>query len=75
MQPLNLKTEIPVYEKNFPSKKKKKKNPKNPAPFKYVKTSIVLKIMEGLQKARKLARDKSILFKGFYIGNLLYIRH
>lgn len=70
MQSLNLETEIPVYEKNFQLKKNKKS-----APYKKVKTSRILKIMEGLQKARKLAREKSILFKGLYIGDLLYIRH
>lgn len=29
--------------------------------------------MVELQKARKLAREKGILFKGLYIGNLLFI--
>lgn len=62
MQPLNLKIEIPVYEKNYPPKKKKQtQNQKNIlplSPFKYVKTSKVLKIAEGLQKVKKLPREK-----------------
>lgn len=43
------------------STKKKTQNQKNIlplSPFKYVKTSKVLKITEGLQKVKKLPREK-----------------